>query len=241
MADRKSQRVAALADALGEHRVLHVRRAAELLKVSEMTIRRDVANNPASFQFLGGHIMLAGEREGEAPYELGLAANQHASAKRAACRHALKHVARGDTIYLDCGTTLVHLVEMLPENADVSVVCCAMNVAERLARRPDIRMIMLGGLYHPSTASFSGNPGLETLDQLGINIALLSAAGIDFTRGATCAHFHEVPIKQKVIGLAQRCHLVADRSKIGVQKPAFFAPMSAFQSLITEEGEQRVK
>ena len=236
MAARKIDRIAALAEALATERVLHVRQAAELLKVSEMTVRRDVADNPAAFQFLGGHIMLAGERDGEAPYELGVAANRNASEKRAACRHAIGLVAPGDTVFIDCGTTLVHLVELMPERADVTVVCCAMNVAERLARRPDIRMIMLGGVYYPATASFSGAPGLETLDQLGINTAFLSAAGVDPARGATCAHFHEVPVKQKVIALAQRRHLVADESKIGVQRPAFFAPMSVFELLITETG-----
>jgi DeoR family transcriptional regulator, deoxyribose operon repressor len=237
LANRKTERIETLAEALAERRVLHVKDAAALLGVSEMTVRRDVADYPQRFAFLGGHVMPAPDVEGEQPYELARATDAHASAKRAACRHAVRHIRDGDTVFLDCGSTLIHLIDLIPEDMNLTVVCYAMNVGERLARKSNVKMIMLGGLYHRETASFSGSPGLEVLDHLGINIAFLSAAGVDFGRGASCMHFHEVPVKQKVIALAQRRFLVADKSKFGIQKPAFFAELRAFDALITESGE----
>ena len=63
------------------------------------------------------------------------------------------------------------------------------------------------------------------------------AAGIDAERGATCAHFHEAEVKQKVLSLARESYLVVDSSKIGKLQRAFFAPMSAFKAIITEHGE----
>jgi DeoR family deoxyribose operon repressor len=96
---------------------------------------------------------------------------------------------------------------------------------------------MLGGLYHPASASFSGAPGLETLDSIVINVAFISAAGVDRGRGATCAHFHEAEIKKKAMSRAQRNILLVDSSKIGKLKPAFFSAMTAFDTVITENGE----
>ncbi|MBP1887360.1 DeoR family transcriptional regulator [Sinorhizobium mexicanum] len=240
MANRKATRITTLTDALSARRVLHLKDAAALLGVSEMTVRRDIADNPGLFGYLGGHIVPAADIESDVPYELARAADSHATAKREACAHAARYIRPDETIFIDCGTTLEYLVDLIPENYSITAVCYSLNAADRLTRKPNVRIVMLGGVYHPSSASFSGDAGLETLDRLGINVAFLSAAGIDRQRGATCVHFHEVPIKQRVISLARENYLVVDRSKIGKLKPAFFAPTSAFGAIITEEGETAV-
>jgi DeoR family deoxyribose operon repressor len=236
MAPRNKDRLDQLAAILGERGVMHLRDAAQRLGVSEMTIRRDIAGDVARFAYLGGHIMPAGKVEPEQPYDLHKQADRHAPAKREACRHAFTHIHADDTIFVDCGTTLSHLIDLVPETMPVTVVCYALNIAERLSRAPNIRLIVLGGLYHPETASFSGPQGLDTLDRVGINTAFLSAAGLDEMRGATCAHFHEVAVKQKAIATAQKNLLVIDNSKLGRVKPAFFARADAFDVIYTEDG-----
>jgi DeoR family deoxyribose operon repressor len=237
MSNRKATRIITLADALAARRVLHLKDAAALLGVSEMTVRRDVADNPGLFGYLGGHIVPAADIDSDAPYELAHAADSHVAAKREACVHAASYIRPDETIFIDCGTTLEYLVDLIPESWSITAVCYALNVAERLTRKANVRLVLLGGVYHPASASFSGSSGLATLEQLGINVAFLSAAGVDPARGATCVHFHEVPVKQKVMLLARENYLVVDKSKIGKLKPAFFAPMSAFHAVITEDGE----
>jgi DeoR family deoxyribose operon repressor len=234
---RKAKRVFTLVSALSERRVLHLRDAAELLGVSEMTVRRDVADHPGQLASLGGHIMAATQIEGEAPYELAKAADSHASAKRDACMHAAAHIRPDETIFIDCGTTLIHLVDLIPDNYQITAICYALNVADRLTRKPNVTIVMLGGLYHPASASFSGSYDLDVLTSMGINVAFLSASGVDAERGATCEHFHEAQVKRSVISLARECYLVVDSSKIGKLKRASFAPMGAFKSMITEHGE----
>ena len=237
---RKASRIIALLTALSERRVVHIREAAQLLGVSEMTVRRDIANHPDQFAYLGGHIMAAAQIEGDAPYELATAADSHAAAKRDACVNAAGHIRPDETIFIDCGTTLVHLIELIPDNYQVTAICYALNVADRLTRKPNVTIVMLGGLYHPASASFSGAHDLDLLASMGINVAFLSAAGVDAERGATCEHFHEAQVKQKVLSLARESYLVVDSSKIGKLKRAFFAPMSAFKAIITELGETPV-
>lgn len=237
MTVRKAKRITDLVSALSERRVMHLRDAAQHLGVSEMTVRRDIARHPDQFAYLGGHILSASQIEADVPYELATAADSHAAAKREACSHAARHVRPGDTIFIDCGTTLVHLVEMIPENYHYTAICYALNIAERLARNPNVSIMMLGGLYQPASASFSGSYNLDILANIGINVAFLSAAGVDVERGATCEHFHEAEIKQKVISLARENYLVIDSSKLGKLRRAFFAPAQAFKAIITEHGE----
>ena len=236
MAPRNKDRLDQLAALLNEKGVLHLKDAARRLGVSEMTVRRDIASETGRFAFLGGHIMPAEKVEPEQPYELAAQADRHADAKREACRFALSHIHADDTIFVDCGTTLQHLIDLIPQSLPLTVVCYALNIAGRLASAPNIRLILLGGLYHPETASFSGPQGLDTLDRVGINTAFLSAAGLDPVRGATCAHFHEVAVKQKAIATAQKNLLVIDNSKLGRVKPAFFADADAFDVVYTEDG-----
>src|SRR5258708_22091993 len=157
MTVRKAKRVVALVSALSERRVMHLRDAAQLLGVSEMTVRRDIANHADQFAYLGGHIISAAQIEGDSPYELSTAADSHASAKRDACAHAARHIRPGETIFVDCGTTLVHLIDLIPDDYQITAICYALNVADRLTRKQNVTIVMLGGLYHPASASFSGN------------------------------------------------------------------------------------
>jgi len=233
---RNRERLDKLGALILERGVIHLRDAAQALGVSEMTIRRDIAGEAKRFVYLGGHIMPAQAVEPEQPYELAAAADKHASDKRKACQFAVEHLRAEDTVFIDCGTTLIHLVDLLPNDMPLTVVCYALNIAERLASKPHVRLIMMGGFYHPASASFSGEAGLTLLDQLGVNTAFLSAAGLDAARGATAIHFHEAEIKRKAMNISARNILVLDNSKLGRIRPAFFAKADDFDAIYTEDG-----
>jgi DeoR family transcriptional regulator, deoxyribose operon repressor len=236
MGEPRSSRVEKLSRTLAQRGVLHLREAASLLGVSEMTIRRDVAANRDQFAYLGGHIVSAADVAGGEGYVLDQEADSHAEAKAAACARALSLIAPEDTIFLDCGTTIPYLAEKLPDDIPLTVVCYALNVANRLAAKPNVRMILLGGLYHVSSATFGGPDAVETMSRFGINKAFVSAGGVDRARGVSCSHFHEVPIKKAAIATALESHLVVDASKIGRVRPAVFAALSDFRFIISEEG-----
>lgn len=237
MLNRKSRRVADLSEALLEHRVLHLNDAARILDVSLMTVRRDVADNPEKFAYLGGHIVPAASIEGEGPYDVAKARDSHASAKKDACAHAARYLQPDETIFFDCGTTLLPLIDLIPDTFQITAVCYALNVAEKLAKRPNIKMVMLGGIYHPSSESFASAADSNAFENIGVNTAFLTAAGLDLNRGASCENFHEAQIKRQAITAGQKSVLVTDNSKIGKMKPAFFSPMDLFQSIVTEDGE----
>lgn len=232
MSARKLDRLNALQGALARRGVLRLREAASLLGVSEMTVRRDIAEHPQRFTYLGGHIVNATDVAGG--YELDRERDSHAAAKMKACARAVRLIQPDDTLFIDCGSTLVHLADAIPADFTATIICYSLNVVDRLAVRPNVRLILLGGLYHPGSASFSSNEALEALGRYGINKAFISAGGVDQDRGASCSNFHEVPVKQKAIASAGESYLVVDSSKLGKVKPAVFAPLSAFRAILTE-------
>ncbi|MEP9399724.1 DeoR/GlpR family DNA-binding transcription regulator [Mesorhizobium sp. KR2-14] len=234
---RRSERLDALGAVLEKEGVLRLRDAAGQLGVSEMTIRRDITEARDRFTCLGGYIVGALDGPVGGDYSLARESDSHAAAKAAACAEAVKLIEEDDTIFIDCGTTTPHLAARIPEDMRLTAICYSMNVAEILCHRRNTRLIMLGGLYHPEAASFSSEEGLETLKRINLNKAFISAGGVHETRGITCSHFHEVPIKQMAIERALEAHLVVDASKFGKVRPAHFAEVSAFTSVISDRRE----
>ncbi len=230
MAGAKADRLRRLSGALYGRGALHLNDAAALLDVSPMTVRRDIATAPDLFAYLGGYIVAAGVEGG---YRLDRELDNHASAKAIVCAHAARLIRDGDTIFIDCGTTMPHLAHRLPAGLKATVVCYALNIAEPLAANPNVQLILLGGLYNASSASFAVDDGLRTLERLGVNKAFLSAGGVHSKRGVSCSNFHEVAVKQAAMAIALEKHLLVDASKLGQVKSAFFASVDQFDSIIT--------
>jgi DeoR family deoxyribose operon repressor len=207
--------------------------AAEL-GVSEMTIRRDVTESGGRFACLGGHVIGA-QNDVAGDYMLEKENDHHAAAKIAACGAAVKLIEEDDTIFIDCGTTMPRLAALIPAEMRLTAVCYSLNVAEILSRRQNTRLILLGGLFHPAAASFSGETALEQLQRISINKAFISAGGVHETRGVTCSHFHEVPVKQAAIARAVESYLVVDASKFGKVRAAHFAEVDAFTSIVSDQ------
>ena len=239
---RRKDRLGRLESAIETRGVLRLREAAALLAVSEMTVRRDIAAYKGRFTYLGGYIFAGNdaasrEASGSRPYVFALEAETNAQGKRDACIRAAELIEPGDTIFIDCGTTLPELATRLPTVGSLTVVCYAMTIAEIVCKRPNLTVMMLGGLYQASSASFYSSPeSLEMLGRIGITKAFLSAGGVHVERGVSCSNFHEVPIKQKALGVSLKSYVVVDSSKFGVVRPAFFAPLTAFDAVVTDAG-----
>ncbi|WP_139976693.1 MULTISPECIES: DeoR/GlpR family DNA-binding transcription regulator [Brucella/Ochrobactrum group] len=229
---RKEERIAELVALVDEAGVLRLRDAAARLGVSEMTIRRDIGSDGGMLNCLGGYIIPTQDGS-NGDYVFDFEKDSHAAAKAQACAAAAALIEPYDTVFIDCGTTMPHLAHRIPQNQHITVVCYALNIAEILSQRSDVRLIVLGGLYHPEAASFSGDEGIDVLKRVNINKAFLSAGGVDEQHGITCSHFHEVPIKQMAMQRAVEKHLVVDKSKYGKVRAARFAGMADFTSIVS--------
>ncbi|MCL8000096.1 DeoR/GlpR family DNA-binding transcription regulator [Brucella sp. 21LCYQ03] len=229
---RKDERIAEIAALVEEVGVLRLRDAAIKLGVSEMTIRRDISRDAGPLNCLGGYIIPVQDGVNGSDYIFDLEKDCHANAKIKACTAAAALIEPYDTVFIDCGTTTPHLAHLVPQNQNLTVVCYSLNIAEILSRRSDVRLIVLGGVYHPEAASFSSDEGIEVLKRINVNKAFLSAGGVDETHGVTCSHFHEVPVKQMAMQRALQKYLVVDESKLGKVRAARFAGVADFNKVI---------
>jgi len=230
----RTQRIDRISEALETAASLRLSDLAGALDVSEMTIRRDVAAHPERFVCHGGHVIAAQSGIQSAGYVFDREREAHAAGKRAACEIALGFIAAGDTVFIDCGTTTPHLARRLGSVGEITVVCYSINIAEVVRRLENVSLILLGGVYHRSSASFESPEGLEVLKRVGINKAFISAGGLHPTQGASCSNFHEVAIKQEAIRRSIETYLLIDSSKFGRVRAAYFADTGAFDAVLTD-------
>lgn len=230
-AKRRDERIARLQAIVSEAGPSRLDDAAERLGVSPMTLRRDLASPGVPLSLLGGHILPFAALG--AGYALTREEGAHVAGKRQATEAAAAFVEDGDTLFVDCGTTMPHLVAALPAALSLTVICYALNIATLACRRPNTRVVLLGGLYHEASATFGSDEALAALKKLRINTAFISAAGVHAIGGATCANFNEAPVKHAAIELAERSMLVVDASKLGRQAAVHVAPLARFERIVT--------
>ena len=236
MNERSARRLARLADVLARGGSLHLTEAARLCGVSEMTIRRDLAVKDSGLVLIGGHLVRADDPRYAPLYDLATQQGRQANAKRRICDAAAGYIEDGDTLFIDCGTTLMPLASNLPQDRSLTVITYALNVANAISQLSGVRLVLLGGIYHASSRTFASDDIAASLSRLGINKAFISAAGMHAEKGVSCFHFHEVAPKQAAITCATQRLLVADDTKAGVIRPACFASLDDFDVVITSPG-----
>jgi DeoR family transcriptional regulator, deoxyribose operon repressor len=235
MLNPRQARLWRLNEVLQNGSMLRLKDAAALVNVSDMTVRRDIASEGSGLACLGGYVISA-ETPGGAPrYALESEQVANIQVKLEVGRRAAAVVKPGDTLFLDCGTTIPYVAEALPP-CELTVVCYSLNIASIVCRRANTQVLLLGGLYYPSSATFFSEEAVAQLERIAITSAFISAGGVDFSRGVSCSHFHEVPVKQAAMASARHKYLVVDSSKFGRLRPATFARVDAFDSVFTDDG-----
>ncbi len=223
--ERRLDRLAEIVAAGGPCRLTD---AAQMLGCSSMTVRRDVAEAQGRLTTLGGFIVAAAP----GAYRIERERDAHVAAKEAIGRRAAELLRDGDAIFIDCGATTPHLARNLPAKLNLTVVTFGLNIANILADNPKIELILMGGRYRASSASFEIDEPRRSLAHLGLAHAFMSAGGVHAGRGATCSNFHEVAAKRAAMEVAVKRFLLVDASKFGLVKRASFAELGAFDQVI---------
>ncbi|WP_243062553.1 DeoR/GlpR family DNA-binding transcription regulator [Humibacter sp. RRB41] len=247
---KRSERHRAVLDLLAETGKVEVDEIVERLDVSPATARRDL-DSLAAQQLL---TRTRGGATGQSvAYDLPLRykREQHTRQKEAIARAASALVPRGAVVGLSGGTTSTIVATALgarPDFADMSahpsltVVTNAINIAAQLVMRPQIKIVMTGGVVQARSYELVGPYTNAVLDQITMDFAFIGVNGVDPAFGATVHDEHEATVNALMARRAERPVLIADSSKIGRRAFAAVGDRRLFETLITDDGitdEQR--
>lgn len=227
-AEERRQRIIAMVGTQGRVRIAEL---VALMNVSEPTIRKDLSvleEQRLLRRTHGGAIAVRPQFEPTIDDRSAL----HGEAKDAIARACLDEIARGDSIYLDGGTTVQRVADLL-EQQHVNVLTNAIGVASALADKPGIRHTLVGGSLRPLGGTLVGPVALYALSRFTVNLAFISASGFA-EDGISVADVADAQVKQAVIERARRVIVPIDSSKFGVNDFVTVCELAPIDTVITE-------
>ena len=237
------QRWNALLDLLPADGQLTVADAAQALGVSQATIRRDMdqlARQQLVSRTRGGVIA------GHVSYDLPLRykTGRHAPEKQRIGRAAAALIAPGAAVALNGGTTTSEVARALATRPDlqdgtgtpaVTVVTNAMNIANELAVRQHVKIVLTGGVARSQSYELIGPFATLVLEQLALDWAILGVNGLDPVAGATAHHEGEASINYLMATRAAQVMIVTDSSKLGQRAFARVCALDEIDVIVTDQ------
>lgn len=206
--------------------------------VSLSTIRRDLqalADEGRIARTFGGAMQNPGsleltlqEKELDFPAE-----------KDAIARHAASLIQPGETIFLDAGTTTGRLAWHLREREDLCIITNGVNTVTTLAMSEGIELIVLGGRLRAASQALLGNATAEMIGHFTADRAFVGCDGIIAERGLSTATQAQAYIKKAMLNQAAESFILADHSKLGVQRFHHITPLATEFTLLTDGGASK--
>ncbi len=223
---------------------LPVQTIADHLGVSHMTVRRDLETMVGRelVRLIHGGVLLNPEMyavERGTTYSLIAAGSVNAQKKRVIGAKAASLIEPEDTLIIDSGSTTEWIARYLPEAISLTVLSYALNVVTETARRPNCRSVFAGGILHENLLMFESPEGLAQIRRFRATKAFVSAAGVSEEFGVTCANAYERETKRAVMASAAERILVVDSTKFELIKSEYFAGLSEFDTIVTDDGADR--
>ncbi|AKJ43516.1 DNA-binding transcriptional repressor DeoR [Pragia fontium] len=231
----RGERLQKLIQTLKEGDKIHLRDAAQSLGVSEMTIRRDLNDNPYSLIVLGGYIVIDPKNNNVNHYFLSEQKSKNIDEKRYIGKLAAQQIEENDTVFFDSGTTLPFIIENIPDELRFTGVCYSLNTFLSLKNKPNCTVILCGGEFKTSSYIFTPVGANNELDFIRPNKAFISAAGVSLEHGVTSFILDEVRMKMQAMSASKQKILIADAYKFDKTKPGRFGTLNQFDKIITDQ------
>lgn len=210
----------------------------DLLAVSDMTIRRDIATLARKglvARVHGGATAITGRSADEPGFAVksGLQTDEKAAIALAASRL----VEPGDSVAISGGTTTYAVALELREVPDLTVVTNSVPVGDVLhsAGRDDLTVVLTGGVRTPSDA-LVGPVAVAALHTLHVDWLFLGVHGFDERAGFSTPNLEEAETNRALVASARRVVVVADSTKWGVVGLSSIARLDEVDVLVTDSG-----
>lgn len=223
-----------ISEALRTQGTVRVSDLSDLLRVSEITIRRDLEQLEAEGLLERTH--------GGAIYNQHIRLEPRYSEKHRAYTEEKRQigaaaatlVADGSTVFINSGSTTLRIFTHLAGKKDVKVITSNMG-AFLEAQEADLELMLTGGLYRPQSNSLVGPLAMLSLQQVFADQCFIGVDGISLKYGVTTPNAQEAELARTMIA---RTHgqvvVVADHSKFGVVADFVSAPLEQIDILVTD-------
>lgn len=229
---RQAERFGRILERMAGNGSISVAGIAADLDVSAATIRRDL-------RVLESQRLLARTHGGAVAqgvlYELPLRykSARYQQEKVRIAREAASRVRDGMAVGLTGGTTTTEVARNISDRQQLTVVTNALNIASELAIRPNLKLLVTGGVARSKSYELVGPIAEQSLTGLNLDVVFIGVDGLDPVGGLTTHHEIEAHTNWALIDRARRVVVVADSSKIGRVAFAKICDLARVDEMIT--------
>lgn len=229
---RQAERLGVILEELAAGGSVDVADLCATLGVSAATVRRDLDMLEEQRLLTRTH---GGAVAQMVSYELPLRykSARRQEQKRRIGQEAATRVLDGAVIGLTGGTTTTEVARALVDRP-LTVVTNALNIASELAVRPNIKLVVTGGIVRSESYELVGPLADRTLEDLHLDLAFMGTDGVTVADGFTTHHEIEARTDRALIDRARHVVIVADGSKLGRVAFVRIGPIAAAHELVTD-------
>ena len=235
---RQADRLSSVLERLSGNGSVGVGELAGELGVSPATVRRDL-------RLLEDQHLLTRTHGGAVAqgvlYELPLRyrSARHGEQKLRIAREAAARVSEGTAVGLTGGTTTTEVARALVATPRLTVVTNSLSIASELAVRPNLKLVVTGGVARAESYELVGPLAESSLAGLNLDVVLVGVDGISARAGLTTHHEVEAHTNRALIDRASVVIVVTDSSKLGVVAFAQICELGRITEVITDEEAPR--
>lgn len=217
--------------------VLSIRGLTDYMKVSHMTVRRDITalEDHGHVTSVHGGVRLADWNSQEPKLEPEFRARPEPPRKHFIAELAAQSVEDGMVVYLDAGTACQSVVPYLAGRQHLTVVTNDFYVVTSLFAYPHIETIHTGGAVDASSASSCGPIAADAVKSINIDLLFLSTGAWNMSRGVTAPSMDQVEVKRAALKASSSCFLLADSIKFGTVSRFNVAPLERLDAVVTDD------
>lgn len=232
----KEERHQYILDQLIQLNTVQVNQLANELKVSSVTIRKDLTELEKEQKLYRNH----GKAILINPYinDRNVNEKEHffVNEKRMISIKAAEQITPNDSIIIASGTTMHAFAREIHSKDQLTVITAAIRVSEILSQRPNIDIIQLGGLLRHSSQSVVTRYAENMLENFACSKVFMGVDGIDPEYGFTTTDMLEANLNRVMMRSAQKTIILADSSKFGRRGFSKIADMDEVDCIITDAG-----
>ena len=229
-----NERQSKILESLETKKYISVNELSEKLKVSVVTIRKDLTlleqegylhrtHGGASKQMRYVFDQTVTEKE-----------TQNVEEKTRSITKALDFIKENEFIILSSGTTVNLLAQKLYGFRNLTVLTPSLRVALEVCKNPNVNTIHLGGEVRKNSTSTIGVLAEETLSNFSCTTLFLGIEGIDLDYGLSSTNVGEAHLNKKMMERVDKTIVLADSSKIHKRGFGFICYVEKIDMLITD-------
>lgn len=205
----------------------------KLFQTSEMTVRRDLTELEKQGFLIRKYGGAVKTEAVDSLFSFNRRVERNSDQKETICRTASQFINDGDTIFIDCGTTLFRLAHFI-KNRRIRVITNSLPVVSELLNDPQVRLSFVGGDIDSDRQASYGRIAEKTISEFRADKAFIGMDGVSLVNGLSSFDEKEGMVTKTMAEHADKVYLLCDSSKIEKDSYFRFAPISLIDTLITD-------